>query len=272
MPPSESCSASRRMRASRTARWVCQSVRWSMRERSTTAGVLGSGSFDADASNSRADSSSRSLLGVIDLLDQPLQVGRCFLGHGASPTHGLGVEAGAVAERGEPLVADPAHLEPHVRDLVQLLAFGGSVDPSPRRRRCRAARRPRPAPPRAERRPAPSDAEPRPAPRIAGLPSTSASSVSAASAFFSASRAIVSSSSRVARSDRASVSSGVSSPGLTRGREPEVARTDRRRSAQLVDVRRRQRRARRAGVVDPDVRSALLVGDHRPGDRGRRSR
>ena len=61
------------------------------------------------------------LLGVIDFLDQPLQVSRCFLRHGARPTHGLGVEPGAVAERREPLVADPAHLEPHVRDLVQLL-------------------------------------------------------------------------------------------------------------------------------------------------------
>ena len=61
------------------------------------------------------------LLGVIDLIDQPLQVSRCFLGHGASPTHGFGVEPGAVPERREPLVADHPHLEPHVRDLVQLL-------------------------------------------------------------------------------------------------------------------------------------------------------
>ena len=204
------------------------------------------------------------LLGVIDLLDQPLQVGRCFLGHGASPPHGLGVEAGTVAERGEPLVADPAHLEPHVRDLVQLLGVREDAavlllaDAT--------------APQHVGFGPhlfEPSD-DPRVATPSRALLRRAQLSVDLGELGLGRLGLLLGEpSDRQLLLEGREERSGLGELGglvarLDPRREPEVARLDRRGPPQLVDVRRGQRGARRAGVVDPHVRSALLMGDDHP--------
>ena len=190
-----------------------------------------------------------------------MQVAGRFLGHGARPANGLGVEPRAVAERGESLVVDLAHLEPHVRDLVELgrvaedPSIGLLADAAATKHLGLCAHLLEPG----------RDARPA-ATGCALLRGTKATIHLGELGLRSLGLLLGQAGDRELLLERCEEPARFGELGrLVAGVHPrgeaEVAGTDHRGSTQLVHVRRRQRQARRARVVDSDVRSTLVVGD-----------